>query len=178
MGIRIFNTQRPKGHMHFLALLKNNKPRALLFFTGTAGLVMATASALSVNPSPYSSPSTSVKKTEATTLSPADPQPLSNIEVHSSSPDPQSNASSGSSLNSDTTITVNGQSIDVPQNGSTHQTITNSNGGSVDISVQNETNNDSSTTNTNSHSTTSTQINTFSSNSSVNLHYSNRQESP
>lgn len=84
----------------------------------------------------------------------------------------QSSPSSDTTAETHTSVTVNNQPVDVPVNGTTHKTVTNSDGSMTDVTVTNNSQSNSSgssstsvTTNTNTNSTQTSH--SFSNNMSI-----------
>lgn len=156
IGYKIGSFLRSKFANLHLPPLRSKKTSLSLLAIAT--LVAAPAAAFSIhNTSP---PNTSISSTDSSSES-------TNNNVATTQDNTQSTPTTGSSLNvqagtgSNTQVTVNGQSVPVPDNGSVHKTYTTNNGHTT-VDVTNSSTNSyssSSTVNINSFSYSSNTVN-------------------
>lgn len=149
-----------------LLQFKNFKSKTgLSIFGGTlllgTGMVLATAQTTPSNIQVQSAPVLPAASTNNETTSISNVPVTSPVVPETNNGQPSANSASGSASNTSsvhTNITVNGQAIPVPANGTLQQTITNDNGSTrVEVSTQNSSENGS--------TYSSVQTNTFSSGS-------------
>lgn len=128
-----------------------------------------TSNVSQAQPSPEPSKSSSIDITHATNNSPA--SAAANVDSNTTSISSSVKANSSQKANSSVQATVNGQSIDIPTNGNSQQTITTPDG-TTSVTVSNQT---SSQGSNNGYNSTHTSINssTYSNDSNVTMEQQN-----
>jgi hypothetical protein len=157
-----------RGFGHGLASLRKHslKVTAPLLLAGVCAVVFIVSAGGGGN-KPLNNESTKSSKSEV------------NITHDTTTPDPAPSASSSTNIESNTSgqtgnatthVTMNGEDVDVPQNGSIHKTVTNPDGSTSTLDVSTSNQGDAS-----NQSSTSTNVNINNSSSSYSSSYSSTQ---
>lgn len=172
MAIRILNIVQ-QSRVSRLFGHHDTTPNRSLIAVGAAGLLVATMGTVGFA-SRNSNNSADVELNGTASSAPFN-------DTQSSTPDTtpgmpivtSTDSGSSSSASSHTSITVNDQPIEVPENGSTQRTIINEDGSHVDVSIDNQS---VTSEGNNSNSSTHLNINSLSANTSVQLQHQTKTD--
>ena len=148
MGLPTYLTStvrpRPAGSPSVLTSYASQISRRVIIKTIAAVCIVGLAGAAANASLPQSQATPKHNQSAAVELNMADPAPTEETPSMNHSNQSTQSSSASNSASSSTRVTVNGQEIPVPENGTIEQTIPNADGGTTNVQISQQTSSDGS----------------------------------